>query len=159
MESYKRLKKVIFEQQIKLWRAGCAELEFVFAYLVAELVFSRENPAEWEIVLSSVDVREINSVLRRVEETIRKLFKSKSFFWGNWRFLRSKKIPQKFSQNLIAMLTCLFSPLMFLIGSSWKRVPLLFRAPSEFSFSSVTTKKIKRQTTFTNLNFQMNRKE
>jgi len=43
---------VIFEQQIKLWRSGGAEFEFVFAYLVEELVFSRENPAEWNIVPS-----------------------------------------------------------------------------------------------------------
>ena len=76
MESYTRLKKVIFEQYIKLWRAGCTQLEFVFAYLVAKLVFSREKPAEWKIVSSSVDVREINRVLCRVEDTISKLFKS-----------------------------------------------------------------------------------
>ena len=61
---------MIFEQQIKLWRAGGAELEFVFAYLVEELVFSRENPAEWNIVPSSIDVREISRILRREEETI-----------------------------------------------------------------------------------------
>ena len=54
MESYTWLKKVIFEQQIKLWRAGCTQLEFVFAYLLEELVFSRENPAEWNIVPCSI---------------------------------------------------------------------------------------------------------
>ena len=53
VESGRCLKEVIFELQIKLWRAGGAELEFVFAYLVEELVFSRENPAEWNIVPSS----------------------------------------------------------------------------------------------------------
>ena len=53
MESGKRRKEVIFEQQIKLWGSGGAEFEFVFAYLVEELVFSRENPAEWNIVPSS----------------------------------------------------------------------------------------------------------
>ena len=70
MEGGKRLKEVIFEQQIKLWRAGGAELEFVFACLVEELVFSRENPAEWNIVPSSIDVQEKNRILRREEETI-----------------------------------------------------------------------------------------
>ena len=70
VESGKRRKEVIFEQQIKLWRAGGAELEFVFAYLVEELVFSRENPAEWNIVPSSIDVQEKNRILRREEETI-----------------------------------------------------------------------------------------
>ena len=50
MENGKRLKGVIFEQQFKLWRAGGVELKFVFACLVEELVFSRENPAEWNIV-------------------------------------------------------------------------------------------------------------
>ena len=53
VESGKRLKEVIFEQQIKLWHTGGAELEFVFAYFVEELVFSRENPAECNIVPSS----------------------------------------------------------------------------------------------------------
>ena len=61
---------MIFEQQFKLWRTGGAELKFVFAYLVEELVFSRENPVEWNIVPSSIDVREITGVLRREEETI-----------------------------------------------------------------------------------------
>ena len=70
MESGKRLKGVIFEQQFKLWSAGGVELEFVFAYLVEELVFSRENPAEWNIVPSSIDVQEKNRILRREEETI-----------------------------------------------------------------------------------------
>ena len=70
IESRKRLKGVIFEQQFKLWRAGGVELEFVFAYLVEELVFSRENPAEWDIVPSSFYVREISRILRREEETI-----------------------------------------------------------------------------------------
>ena len=70
VESGRWLKEVIFEQQIKLWRAGGAELEFVFAYLVEELVFSRENPAEWNIVPSSIDVQEKNRILRREEETI-----------------------------------------------------------------------------------------
>ena len=32
VESGKWLKEVIFEQQIKLWRASGAKLEFVFAY-------------------------------------------------------------------------------------------------------------------------------
>ena len=53
VESGRCLKGVISEQQIKLWRAGGAELEFVFAHLVEELVFSWENPAEWNIVPSS----------------------------------------------------------------------------------------------------------
>jgi len=70
MESYKRLQKVIFEQQIKLSHAGGAELEFVFAYLVEELVFSRENPAEWNIVPSSIDVQKKTRIFRREEETI-----------------------------------------------------------------------------------------
>ena len=74
VESGRWLKGVIFEQQIKLWRAGGAELEFVFAYLVEELVFSRENPTEWNIVPSSIDVREINRIFRREEETIQLLF-------------------------------------------------------------------------------------
>ena len=65
VESGRWLKEVIFEQQIKLWRAGGAELEFVFAYLVEELVFSRENPAEWNIVPSSIDVWEKNRILLR----------------------------------------------------------------------------------------------
>ena len=56
---------MIFEQQIKLWRAGGAKLEFVFAYLVEGLVFSRENPAEWNIVPSSIDVRGKNRILLR----------------------------------------------------------------------------------------------
>ena len=42
----------------------------MFAYLVEELVFSQENPAEWNIVPSSADVREINRILRREEEII-----------------------------------------------------------------------------------------
>ena len=70
VESGRWLKEVIFEQQIKLWRSGGAEFEFVFAYLVEELVFSRENPAEWNIVPSSIDVQEKNRILRREEETI-----------------------------------------------------------------------------------------
>ena len=53
VESGRWLKELIFGQQIKLWRSGGAEFEFVFAYLVEELVFSRENPAEWNIVPSS----------------------------------------------------------------------------------------------------------
>ena len=53
VESGSWLKEVIFEQQIKLCRSGGAEFEFVFAYLVEELVFSRENTAEWNIVPSS----------------------------------------------------------------------------------------------------------
>ena len=53
VESGRWLKEVIFEQQIKLWCSGGAEFEFVFANLVEELVFSRENPAEWNIVPSS----------------------------------------------------------------------------------------------------------
>ena len=61
---------MIFEQQIKLWRAGGAELEFVFACLVEEFVFSRENPAEWNIVPSSVDARGENGILRCKEEII-----------------------------------------------------------------------------------------
>jgi len=44
---------MIFEQQIKLLCAGGVELEFVFDCLVEELVFSRGNSAEWEIVPSS----------------------------------------------------------------------------------------------------------
>ena len=70
VESGRWLKEVIFEQQFKLWRTSGAELEFVFAYLVEELVFSRENPAEWNIVPSSIDVQEKNRILRREEETI-----------------------------------------------------------------------------------------
>ena len=70
MESGKRLNEVIFEQQFKLWRTGGAELEFVFAYLVEELVFSRENPAEWNIVPSSIDVQKKTRIFRREEETI-----------------------------------------------------------------------------------------
>ena len=70
VESGRWLKGVIFEQQIKLWCAGGVELEFVFACLVEELVFSRENPAEWDIVPSSFYVREISRILRREEETI-----------------------------------------------------------------------------------------
>ena len=55
VESGRWLKGVIFEQQIKLWRSGGggAGFEFVFAYLVEKLVFSRENPVEWNIVPSS----------------------------------------------------------------------------------------------------------
>ena len=48
VESGRWLKGVIFEQQIKLWRAGGAELEFVFSYLMEELILSRKNPAEWK---------------------------------------------------------------------------------------------------------------
>ena len=91
MESGKWLKEVIFKQQIKFWRAGGTELEFVFAYLVAELVFSQDDPSEWNIVHSSVDVREINRVLRREEETIQKLLKSKSFFWEKTGYFPSAK--------------------------------------------------------------------
>ena len=53
VESGNRRKEVIFEKQIKLWCSGEGEFEFVFACLVEELVFSRENPAEWNIVPSS----------------------------------------------------------------------------------------------------------
>ena len=58
VESGKWLKEVISEQQIKLRCAGGAELKFVFAHLVEEFVFTRENPAEWNIVPSSIDARE-----------------------------------------------------------------------------------------------------
>ena len=61
---------MISEQQIKLWCAGGAELKFVFAHLVEEFVFSRENPAECNIVPSSVDARGENRILRCEEETI-----------------------------------------------------------------------------------------
>ena len=62
---------MIFEQQIKLWRPGGVEFECVFTYYLVEgLVFSRENLAEWNIVPCSIDVREINRILSREEETI-----------------------------------------------------------------------------------------
>ena len=70
VESGRWIKGVIFEQQIKLWCAGGAELKFVFANLVEELVFSRENPAEWNIVPSSNDAPGKNRILRCEEETI-----------------------------------------------------------------------------------------
>ena len=64
VESWRWFKGVIFEQQIKIWCSGGAEFEFVCTYLVEELVFSRGNPAEWNIVPSSIDARGINRILR-----------------------------------------------------------------------------------------------
>ena len=70
VESVGCLKGVISEQQIKLWCAGGAELKFVFAHLVEELVFSRKNPAEWNIFPSSFDAQGETRILRCEEETI-----------------------------------------------------------------------------------------
>ena len=73
VESWRCLKEVIFEQQIKLWSVCGAELEFVCAYLVEELVFYGRTQLSG-ILFPVVYVREINRIFRREEETIQLLF-------------------------------------------------------------------------------------
>jgi len=107
----------------------------VFAHLVEELVFSRENPAEWNIVHSSIDARGKNRILRCEEETIQQLFKSKSFF--------RKKLgisPQLKNASEIQLEPYLYADLIILSFSvfhwiKFRCCPLLSFIPNKVKFS------------------------